>query len=364
VFIHIYIYKYYTIFKKTRGNTEYLEKKIRRRWISFPSSGGHTTRQPPIWYPLARASANQIAAHRLRLIRTGLNTLPSPPLPSPLLQEHTGRLHCQPLITSCCCNVGARHALCRRLRSPQPSPPCRVRPRSRVAAAPGAQVARCRPARLGPPAPSVAPPPRYPAQFPGTSQETDAPPAARRCLRVSFQPPICRSLFSKDSLIRSSLCLSQSQQGGQACRLRWQVPCARHRLLLLHVVRFKTSSVASFSFSTRLKIAAWPSDLPGTSWTSYSTSSTRRYTITSPTHSKSFSLTSLCLSYRVTDHLPSKICTACCSFVSAIHLFVGTIYCLGGWAVGFPKRAVISFLYNLPYYQAYFSCFSFYILYI
>jgi hypothetical protein len=83
LYIYIYIYKYYTIFKKTRGNTEYLEKKIRRRWISFPSSGGHTTRQPPIWYPLARASANQIAAHRLRLIRTGLNTLPSPPLPSP-----------------------------------------------------------------------------------------------------------------------------------------------------------------------------------------------------------------------------------------------------------------------------------------
>ncbi|KAK3163182.1 hypothetical protein QOZ80_1AG0000260 [Eleusine coracana subsp. coracana] len=29
-------------------------------------------------------------------------------------------------------------------------------------------------------------------------------------------------------------------------------------------------------------------------------------------------------------------------FVSMIHLLVGTIYCLGGWAVGFPKRAPVN----------------------
>lgn len=34
--------------------------------------------------------------------------------------------------------------------------------------------------------------------------------------------------------------------------------------------------------------------------------------------------------------------TACCSFVSVIHLLVGVVYCLVSWTVGLPKRAVIS----------------------
>jgi len=39
--------------------------------------------------------------------------------------------------------------------------------------------------------------------------------------------------------------------------------------------------------------------------------------------------------------------TACYSFVSLIHLVVGVAYCLVGWSVGLPKRAVICTA-NLP----------------
>lgn len=35
-----------------------------------------------------------------------------------------------------------------------------------------------------------------------------------------------------------------------------------------------------------------------------------------------------------------------CSFVSLIHLLVGVVYCLVGWSVGLPKRAVSYILCN------------------
>jgi hypothetical protein len=97
----------------------------------------------------------------------------------------------------------------------------------------------------------------------------------------------------------------------------------------------------------------------GTSWTWSSTSSTRRSTTTSLTHSK-------CVIYvwprseqvnihELTDlasvETNMKICTADSSFVSVIHLLVGVVYCLISWAVGLPKRAVKKLL---PYHRVVF----------
>lgn len=93
---------------------------------------------------------------------------------------------------SCNCNVGARDALRRgrRCLRPHPPPPSGG-PRARGAVAPRRwdvelrRLARCRPARLGTPAPPVAPPPRHTAPVVVAGRQEAHATAARRSRRVS-----------------------------------------------------------------------------------------------------------------------------------------------------------------------------------
>lgn len=90
----------------------------------------------------------------------------------------------------------------------------------------------------------------------------------------------------------------------------------------------------------------------------FSTFSTRKSTIISHIHSKfiSFFFLFFFFSFYKMDRflqLSFDPFHALDSFVSAIHLLVGVVYCLISWSIGLPKRAVTSRIFTkhlLSYY--------------
>lgn len=188
--------------------------------------------------------------------------------------------------------------------------------------------------------PALALLPTQPAKKP-----TARPPAAASASAGSLLVPpwlhtTCQPwllLLTCCELINHVLFATQTQ-GGQARWFLQQVPLPGHRLLLLHVVRCVSSEFSwQLLIIQQAKLAVLVQVLPQRHIQHPQQEDLQLLPI--PIVSRqtlTITLLTVCSLLRSTQSKTSPPC----SFVSAIHLAVGVVYCLISWSFGLPKRAV------------------------